>query len=114
MGKTIGEAQDMALGGFNHEIRKMNADQKGHYAPQGSPENAAWRKRIDEADARDEYRKKAILAFDKEKPQHGNMKYLTAEEVVELRNETVAFGVARKAFMERLDREFPVIELFGI
>lgn len=114
MGKTIGETQDIALGGFKHAVRGMTADQKLKYAAPGSPEGLQYQALVAKSDARKELRRKMIRDFDKTEVRVGNMKGLTQEEVNELKALAIAFTANRAAFLKELDAKYPVIVVYGL
>lgn len=114
MGKTIGETQDIALGGFKHALRGMTADQRLKYAPVDSPDGIKYRELVAASDERTALRTKMIKDFDKTEVKVGNMKGLTGEEVNELKALAIAFTTQRTAFLKDLDKKFPVIEVYGL
>ena len=114
MGKTIGETQDIALGGFKHALRGMNADQRLKYAPLDSPDGLKYKELVAKSDERTALRRKMIKEFDKTEVKVGNMKGLTSEEVNELKDLAIAFKAKRTAFLKDLDKNFPVIEVYGL
>lgn len=113
--QTVIEKQTMIYGQFQSEIRKMDKGQRDQYAMPGTPEHdrhlakvAAYQKRYNE-------RKAAIAAFEKEVPQFGSFKGMTAEEAAAsaIRRTEIMdkWNTKRKQFMEDLDKRLPALEV---
>jgi hypothetical protein len=109
--KTIGEMQDMTLGGFNHTIRKMNKEQQDRYAPQGSPQ---WEKR--QADKLKNEQNAAAFERDLKRWDKdnlvmvgGRMAGLTQEDMAALREKTARNQEDRKAYIAILEKRYPII-----
>ena len=111
--KTIGEMQDMTLGGFNHTIRKMSKAESDRYAPVGSPQ---WEKRQHDKqlnDQRTARKEKELKQWDRDNLiiVGGRTGLLTPDEMDKLREADMACRAARKEFIADLERRYPKIEI---
>ena len=113
-GKTTTQIGMQAYGGMQTVLRRASREENDRYAQPGSEAHSRHIARVQEMEARREYRAKAIREFDRDEPRFGSYKGMTAEEAtaaaVRRTEITLAWREKRNAFIKALDESHPAIK----
>ncbi len=106
MGKTVVEKQIQAYGEFQREIRNMSSEQRERYAAQGSPEHDRLLAKNAAIAERDALREKKIAEYEKSRPGFST-RGITPDQMRQCMEDLKAWEKGKRAFMEKLNKEFP-------